>query len=509
MLGSNLIEKKMKQKILLAILATSLVLSGCKDSFFDINTNPNRPTIASVTPQYILPMVLKQTATRMGTQYSFAASWTGYYGRGASYGPSLPLENYSITPAFQQGQWANSTTTWFDVLNDAELMAQKAEATNETFFLGVSKVIKAIGFMYLVDMYNNVPYKDALKGDANIAPAYEKGQDIYADLLVQLEEARQIFKANPEISDATATADVLFGGDLTMWRKLANTQSLKLLIHQSEFAQNPTAEIAKITADGSGFIEAGNSANLTLSFANNDGQVNPVYMSYVADQSGIETDAFNRVSAYLLDRYVSNNDIRYQYLFDKADDPVDPTIEYVGAIFGGPTVQGLYSANQSRVVGPGIVSSGSDPMWFFTSVESLFLQAEATQRGWLTGNAKTTYENAVSESFKWLNVSNAQTEADDLLAASANWDNAANKLELIINQKYLSLPSINNFEAWVDYRRLGFPTDVPLSANPNIQGRKIPLRLMYPQSEYSYNNANVTAQGDIDPQTSKIFWDVN
>lgn len=499
----------MKQKIFLAILAVTLVLSGCKDSFFDINSNPNDPTNQLVKPQHLLPMVLNQAATRMGTQYSWAASWSGYYGRGADYGQSIPLENYNITPTFQQAQWANSTTSWYDVLQDAEIMATKAKESNEPFFVGISKVIKAIGFMYLVDMYNNVPYSDALKGSESIAPKYDKGEEIYKDLLVQLDSARIIFKANPELSEETITSDVLFGGDLTMWRKLANTQALKLLIHQSEFIKNPSAEIAKITADGSGFIEAGNSATLTLTFSNNVNQVNPVYINYVADQSGILMDGFNRVSKYLLGRYVSNNDIRYQYFFLPAQDPQDPTKKWVGAVFGAPTDETLSSSNQSIVVGTGILKNGTEPLWFFTSMESLFLQAEAAQRGWISGSAKTIYESAVSESFKWLEVPSAQAEADKLLAASANWDKASNKLELIINQKYLSLPSINNFEAWVDYRRLGFPKDVPLSQNSNVGSRKIPLRLMYPQNEYSYNGTNVTEQGEINPQSSRIFWDVN
>ena len=499
----------MKQKILLAILATTLTLSGCKDSFFDININQNAPTNPLVTPQHLLPMVLKQTATRMGTQYSWTASWCGYYGRGADYGQSIPLENYNITATFQQGQWANSTTSWYDVLNDAELMIKKGEESGQTFFIGAGKIIRAIGFMYLVDMYNNVPYSDALKGEGSVAPAYDKGEDIYKGLLAELEEARVIFKANPEISEATAKSDVLFAGDLTQWRKLANTQSLKLLIHQSEFVTNPSDEIAKITADGSGFIEAGETAMLSLLFSNNINQVNPVYNTYVADQSGILMDGFNRVSHYLMNRYKDNDDIRYQYLFLPAQNPKNPSDRWIGSYFGSPTIAGLQSGNQSIVVGTGILSDGTQPLWFFTSMESLFLQAEAIQRGWLPGNAKSVYESAVKDSFNWLEIPTADTEADNLLANSANWDNASNKLELIINQKYLALPSINNFEAWVDYRRLGYPSDIPLTQNQSAQGRKIPLRLVYPQNEYSYNQDNVQAQGDIDPQTSKIFWDVN
>lgn len=503
----------MKNKLITMLCLGTLTFVGCKDSFFDINNNPNLPTEVVVKPSYLLPMVLKQTASRMGTEYSWAAGWSGYWGRGSDFGPSLPLENYDITPSYQQTQWANGSVTnvtWYDILTDADIMEKKARASNEIFYVGVAKVMKSIGFMYLVDMYNNVPYSDALKGDESIAPKYDKAEDIYKDLLIQLDSARIIFRTEGiVVSDEAKAADVLFLGDLTKWRKLANTQSLKLLIHQSEVAANPSAELAKITADGSGFIGSGASANLSINFALNANQVNPVYSNYVADQSGILTDGFNRVSKYLLNRYISKNDIRYQYLFLPANDPVDPNVLWVGKDLGAVNVKDENSSNESIVIGKGILKDGTSPLWLFTSVESLFLQAEAVQRGWLTGDAKTYYENAVKESFIYLGVTDATSEANTLLASnSANWSISGNKLELIINQKYLALPGINNFEAYVDYRRLGYPTDVPLSINAAVGTRKIPLRLMYPQYEYSYNANNVREQGDINPQASRIFWDV-
>lgn len=504
----------MKNIVKILLLSASLAVVGCKDSFFDINENPNLPTSPVVKPSFLLPMVIKQTAERMGTEYSFAASWTGYWARGSSFGPSLPLENYAITPDFEMTHWANTSTsinTWYDVLNDADIMEKKGRASNDQFYVATAKVLKSIGFMYLVDLYNNVPYSDALKGDESVAPKYDKGEDIYKDLLIQLDSARMIFKTNNlALGDEAKKADILFGGDLTKWRKLANTQSLKLLIHQSEFNKTPSAEIAKITADGSGFIGAGNSANLSIAFSNNTNQVNPIYIAYVANQNGSLTDDFNRVSNYLLNRYINNNDIRYQYLFLKAEGPKDPAKPWVGKDFGATNVLGETSSLESIVIGTGILKDGTQPLWLTTSVESLFLQAEAIQRGWISGDAKSAYENAVKESFNWLKVTNANTVSTAFLSSpTANWATASNKIELIINQKYLALPGINNFEAWVDYRRLGFPKDVPLSKNSSIGTRKIPLRLMYPQSEYSYNNANVKAQGDIDPQKNGIFWDVN
>jgi hypothetical protein len=140
----------------------------------------------------------------------------------------------------------------------------------------------------------------------------------------------------------------------------------------------------------------------------------------------------------------------------------------------------------------------------------MFLQAEAVQRGWIAGDAKATYEAAVTESFKWLGVPSAATAAQEYLTNGgniSNWDAATNKIQLIVMQKYLALVGINNFEAWVDYRRVGVPTDLPLSMAPSRGGNGIPKRLLYPQAEYSYNAANVAQEGTINAQTTTVFWD--
>ncbi len=114
----------------------------------------------------------------------------------------------------------------------------------------------------------------------------------------------------------------------------------------------------------------------------------------------------------------------------------------------------------------------------------MFLQAEAIFKGWdiggpYAGNAQAAYEAAISESFKWLQVTNAQTEAGMItIAGCCRLDFCIpvmmRGLELIIWQKYIALTGINPLRAWNDYRRLGLPSDVPLSVSNSRQGEKIP-----------------------------------
>jgi len=514
----NINKDKIMKKVIYSFIALLVISAGCKKSFFDINENPNSPTEEAMQANLMLPSVLNATAKKMATNYDFAAHWMGYWARSGTYGPSNPLENYDITTTYERTQWVNGNTTaanpvvsWYNILKDNDVMEKKAKANEQPFYIAAAKVVKSIGFMYLVDMYNNVPYTEAFDLENKIAPAYDKGEDIYTDLLAQLDTAATLFAEIEIIDPEEEAADVMFGGDVEMWLKLVNTQRLKLLIHQSQLfgSSAPTAQLAKITAEG--FLMSGETAEVNPGYALDKYKLNPFYNAYLMDETGTLVDNFNRANNYVLNKYMSNNDIRYQYVFSAAATPLNGNT-YFGYNFGfvDQNPDQPKAANSSNVAGPGLVKSETQPQWLFTSVESLFLQAEAIQRGWLSGNAQSAYEDAVTESFLWLDVEDADDEATDYLSQNnsiVNWNAASNKINLIVMQKYLALTGINNFEAWVDYRRLGVPTDLPLSLSPSRAGRKVPLRLLYPQEEYNYNNANVTAQGDINAQTSPIFWD--
>src|SRR5690606_30881646 len=149
-------------------------------------------------------------------------------------------------------------------------------------------------------------YSQAFDLENYISPAYDNGQDIYNDLLLQLDSAAILFAGIEEIAPSTRSADVMFGANLTMWRKLANTQRLKLLLRQSELfgSSAPTAELAKITSDGSGFLMAGETAEVNPGYAVDQYKQNPFYNTYKTDENGILVDNFNRANNYVLGKYM-------------------------------------------------------------------------------------------------------------------------------------------------------------------------------------------------------------
>ena len=148
-------------------------------------------------------------------------------------------------------------------------------------------------------------------------------------------------------------------------------------------------------------------------------------------------------------------------------------------------------------------------MWIMTSVEAAFLVAEATARGWLTGDAEAAYRNAVYESFDYLKLPTA--DADAYLAgtnARVAWPAAGTtqeKVAVVAWQKYFALNGVQGIVVWTDWRRLGV-VQPPLSLAQERGNNPIPRRLLYPSAEYSYNASN--APSGINQFTSKIFWDL-
>ena len=90
---------------------------------------------------------------------------------------------------------------------------------------------------------------------------------------------------------------------------------------------------------------------------------------------------------------------------------------------------------------------------------------------------------------------------------TVNYDNASNKINLILAQKWVALNGVAPVEIWTDYRRSGLPgVTIHFSEDANKLSETPPVRLLYPQREISVNNDNVVAVGTIDAFKSKIFW---
>lgn len=493
--------KTLHNKLLILLLSV-LAFAGCKKGYLDVNKDPNRVTDDNITPELIFPQAAHAVGARQASgNFRFLENWLGYWAAPGDFAIQQDETTYNVDFTFGDPLWQNH----YNVLFDLNRVKVKAQAKGDSVLAGAAMVLSARLFQDLVDIFGNIPYSQAFQNDQYTQPAYDNAADIYAALQQSLDSA--IIYLNETPASSFTAVDIVNGGNTELWIKFANTLKLRMLIRQSEVSGfNPAAEIQKIINNG-GVLHAGESIDVNPGYDNSANKQSPFYANYGLTPTGADASTSTRANAYFVSLLTSTTDPRLSRFFKTpaAGGPITGVV--YGLATGNP-----FGANSSAM-GPGLARSASQDQWIFPSFVSMFLEAEAIARGWMPGDAKSAYEAAVRESFTWLGVPNAVSAANTYMAnaAIADWDNAGatplSKAKFIAYQKYIALAGIDPLEAWSDLRRLNMiPNTGYLSVNPGRLSNSLPVRLLYPQSEYTTNGANVNAQGTQNQFTSKLFW---
>ncbi len=483
----------------ISILFTALAIAGtsCKKNFLELNNNPNSPI--SATPPLLLSGALKTTAGIInGGGFTQYANWIGYLSWSTGYQANVSLEQYQFT------------TTDYDVFtpfyaNISNYTALYNAGTNP-YFQAIAKIMIVYDYQDLVDSYNNVPYSQAIQGANQLNPVYDNGSAIYDDLLKQIDAAIVLIQKAPAGTSTPGTSDVMYGGNMTNWLKFANTLKLRLAIRQSNVSAKTAALKAAVAATASiGYIDGTNGGVVNPGYLNNDangGQQSPIWLNYGYTQNG-GAQANNQqyqANSYAVNFFTANNDPRRNQVYQ--------TLDAAGTIgstpFGGTTPP----TPSASKLGPGVLKSATMGANVLSSAEALFLQAEAAKSGYITGDPAALYNAGITASFvdDGLTAAQAATYYAQAAIAYPTGSSDAVQEQAIITQKWAALDVYGAFEAFNEYRRTGYPNNIPLSIYPGANAPNQVTRILYPSIEYQTNAANVAAQGTINKFTSKIFW---
>src|SRR5690606_21738284 len=98
------------------------------------------------------------------------------------------------------------------------------------------RIWKAYILMTHVDSHGDVPYSEAGKAylDGIYFPKYDDDAVIYEDLYNEIKEASAALNPAGDI----VNADLIYGGDITKWKRMSNSLLLRLGMRYSKL--NPT-----------------------------------------------------------------------------------------------------------------------------------------------------------------------------------------------------------------------------------------------------------------------------
>ena len=288
-----------------------LVVSSCEITDLDINTDPNNASEASLN--------LLLTSAQFEGVNTFAGGLNdatmGFQGINTA------NDDFNFTNASWNGTW---NFLYSGPLKDLEEIISGADPEVNPNYLGIAQIMKAYYFTTMVDLWGDVPYSEAFKGNAEetiTEPVYDSGASIYADAFLLIDQGITNLAKSQGVS---VKGDIIYGGNLTRWRKAAKSLKLKLLINSRNVNSN-TAAIQSLISEGDLILSGSNDFQLRFSSLKNPDNRHPMYQAgYAGGEAG-----YSYFGHQLMYEMLSSKDPRTPFYFKRQTteilDPEDPT----------------------------------------------------------------------------------------------------------------------------------------------------------------------------------------
>ena len=119
-------------------------------------------------------------------------------------------------------------------------MRSAATAMNDKNYKAIADIWECYTFFNLTLLYGDIPYSQALLDNAPINPVYDKQEEIYFALISKLRNAGKSIDKGSMIDSET---DLIYQGDMTRWKKFANTMLIRYAMYMSDAALDSTKAI--------------------------------------------------------------------------------------------------------------------------------------------------------------------------------------------------------------------------------------------------------------------------
>ena len=518
--------KKMKfiyAGLIAATLMTGTSLTSCSD-YLDVNHNPNYPTDAALAQ--LLPSTCATTIARLGYDGVLIGNmWMQYTTQGNTTNQYNTTANYNVTVSSYNNFWTNA---YSNTLEDIKIMLAQAEEQEAWNYWLMGTVLKAYNYHILADLYEELPYTEALDAVNFPNPHYDSSQSVVYPAILEMLDA-----AIAKQSDAKAyscpkitTQDYFFNGNVDKW--VAFAKSLKLKVLMRDFEGNKGTIQSMLSAGG--FLEEDCKMDC-FEDATNKG--NPFYEQNIRQ---LNTKENVRACHTMVEFLLTNNDPRIQNLYELTTNAAEKV--GVGEVLtDAEKYEGLPCGTKPETSEISLPESSrykqayDDPVYLMNESEAKLLVAEAYARLGDLAKATEYYNKGVIAGFnRWTTTAG---QGDAFVAAGGAYEMDATSIETalksIMTQKWVSYAGANSLDGVFDRNRTGIPAIDPVNTvrvsnkagereltegyvlgtlvapgNTVLDTKAFPRRLPLPNRSTQYNpNAPVTKAVD-----EPMWWQV-
>ncbi|MBN1387165.1 MAG: SusD/RagB family nutrient-binding outer membrane lipoprotein [Bacteroidales bacterium] len=552
------------------VFGIMLITGACTERFNEINTIPDAFTQDEVSAKFFLtqPQFKLYAPDRYPYWRAHLIHVDRYAGHvcfgfnGCWWSDEL---GYTYSSSYTDAAW-----DWLEgyiggLDNFMKLTDVGGEFENQ-YMYAMAQIMRGLYFQMYTDLFGMIPYSEAT--DPNITlPKFDSQAQIYQGLIAELDEAMATIGSETATGvgvDDVGENDVYCGGDLQLWKKLANTLKLRLAL-RAYGAQGATFASGAITEALAAPLLSTAADNVFMEKDNEISQWTAACYGDVWYNFGLGSNW--TMGKTLIDALRDNNDPRLLFYaqpaaggtvtlaypdgpeqafhtkrvdficdvlddagvsYVRTDNPDNSvTIEmpenayYVGQptrlngkiypyvayeFFSIPTEEVIAAKNSGTDIRDELVMS---------TAESFFLQAEAAVKGLGSGNAQNLYQEGIRQAMALWGVGSGDIEnfidnEDIALLDGTEEEN----LEKIALQRWIASYT-DGFEGFAIVRDMGYPaelydgvSDVDIYGLGDINGQ-YPERMRYGNRAANNNPTNyaaaVAAQG-TDVQDTPLWW---
>ncbi|WP_140937752.1 SusD/RagB family nutrient-binding outer membrane lipoprotein [Sphingobacterium lumbrici] len=466
-----------------------------------------------------------------------------------------------------EGQlWQNRMRAFYEranawaVIKDNIGKVSGQELDDNIIYFHLVTVIKDYAALLTVDFYNSIPYSEAFRGSEKLFfPKYDDPKEIYVSVLNDLEHiAQELPSVYAQMSSSAvatfANQDIAFRGDINKWVQYINALRLKYALRISGVEEAVAKQHISAVLNSNALPTADMTWRMPYDLDVRGGG------EWVRGLNEAWPGTF---IPNIIMRRMNHGDTKYE---PGVDDPRLPVIalptkhsdfennigDYQGVSMDADAQKPIYNGGEQYYVG-GPTGSLADhfnqnsrsmynfatitlnkyfPVYMMTKAEVDLILAEIALKGlgntgksaenhikdainnstdfWYARKAESNYVTDNKISYPLLdpekpNATTINTYATFIANRYSSKSNIEDKMEIIMQQKFIHLNIMCPYELWTELRRTRHPKLEPMTFAGKVM-TPLPERLRYPTAEQQNNPDNYATVRDQDNFTSPIFW---
>ncbi|MCP9753361.1 SusD/RagB family nutrient-binding outer membrane lipoprotein [Ferruginibacter sp. HRS2-29] len=472
-------------KIFSALLITGTALVSCTKDFESINKDPNR--IDQISPGTLLNPIIYETSNfnmLRSDDITFNLMQVALPYPSASGG----LHRYDVSENIGGSTW----NTYYRWLTNVKEMYQASVKAGDPNYQAIALTLNAWIYGNLTDCFGDVPMTEASRGDEGLLkPKFNTQKEVYTKVLADLDSANKLFNTSKTMIYGT---DILYGNNVTKWKKFCNSLHMRLLLRVSKKTEmNAMAQLRTIIDNPTIYpVFSANSEAAVLTLTG----ITPLAGTWGRP---VDFTSYRAVGKFFLDSLNAFNDPRRARFATQARNAAgSANIGYQGIPSGYTGSENQFNYIPSNVNVAMVTAPHINPILPYSEVELIRAEVELFYNN--TTAAQTAYEKGVKASVEqW----GAVMPADYFTNPNTAFNNTLSRIHI---QKYYALMFVD-FQSWFEYRRTGYPV-MPVAAGM-MNNQKIPSRFYYPISIRNSNTENYHAaleSNGPDNINTKVWW---